>query len=123
MVFACVLEQRRYFNVEADNQEQMMDWLQTHDLSDVAKLTRDYSDSWDERICDTDSGTNYYRPHFSIATKYYPVYSKESDMTFIMKETENEISVSGFYYGTPVDSLTEQFKGSLTAEKIKMKGE
>ena len=61
--------------------------------------------------------------YFNIATKYYPVYSKESNITFIMKETENEISVSGFYYGTPVDILTEQFKGSLTAEKIKIKGE
>ena len=114
MVFACVMEHRRYFNVEADNEEQMMEWLQTHDASDVDNLTKDYTDEYDERIYF--NGENC-KPHFSIATKYYPVYSEKDDITFIMKETTNKISVCGFYFGEPDEDLTKEYTGKLTAEK------
>lgn len=49
----------------------------------------------------------------------YTVYSRESDMTFIIKETKEEnktlISVVGFYFGAPNEEATENFTGSLTA--------
>jgi len=49
----------------------------------------------------------------------YTVYSHESDMTFIVKETKEDnktiISVVGFYFGEPNEEATKEFNGSLTA--------
>lgn len=106
-VFNCVLEQTRYFNVEADSEEQMMEWLQTHDFNDVDNLTKDYHDAFDERIIDFGKVD---KANFSIATQYYPVYSKDGDITFIMRKVGNMLSVSGFYFGEPNAEDIEIYK-------------
>ena len=52
----------------------------------------------------------------------YTVFSKESDITFIMEDTfdnDNELvstEVKGFYYGVPDKEATFQFYGKLKAE-------
>ena len=53
-VYACAMEQTRYFNIEADegDEERVMEWLLTHNMQDVDNLTKDYQDEWDERICE-----------------------------------------------------------------------
>lgn len=48
-------------------------------------------------------------------------YSREADITFIMKETSNEegpvsTEVVGFYYGEPDEDSTHRFIGKLKAE-------
>ncbi len=50
----------------------------------------------------------------------YPVYSENSEMTFIMCDiTEKDIltstEISGFYYGKPDLELMEQYIGNLKA--------
>lgn len=50
------------------------------------------------------------------------VYSEEGDITFLMKETQDEkgnpISTEcvGWYYGAPTEKNTEQYIGKLKAE-------
>ena len=131
-VYECVMRHSIYFNVEADDEEQMRTWLQTHDMNDVNNLTKDYAETWDENICGPSSKAALpFKPHFSIKSKYYPVYSEKEDITFIMKETEDTITVSGFYFGKPNEKLTEQYKSDLFADKdlfknrlsLKLKGE
>ena len=57
----------------------------------------------------------------------YTVYSQESDMTFIMKDTEAfnyelgvyelaSTEVIGFYFGEPDEETTEKYIGKLKAE-------
>lgn len=48
---------------------------------------------------------------------YYIAYSKERDITFVMRETDGEITVSGFYFGEPNETATELYKEKPTAEK------
>lgn len=48
-------------------------------------------------------------------------YSREADITFIMRETSNEdgpvsSEVVGFYYGEPDEESTRRFIGKLKAE-------
>ena len=45
----------------------------------------------------------------------YTVYASADDMTFIMKEDEDTLSVVGFYFGEPDDKATEMFTGKQTA--------
>lgn len=45
----------------------------------------------------------------------YTVYAEHDDMTFIMQEKYNTISVIGFYFGKPNNEATEKFKNNLTA--------
>ena len=106
-VFKCMVSQTRYFKVEADNEEQMMSWLQTHDFQDVDNLTKQYVDDFDEGIV---SCSETYEPHFSIATHYYTAYAPENDLTFLMKECGETIDVVGFYWGEPNDDFTEYWK-------------
>lgn len=47
--------------------------------------------------------------------KIYTVYAEKDDITFIMKDTEDTISVVGFYFGEPDTAATYRFMGSLTA--------
>lgn len=51
-----------------------------------------------------------------MEAKIYTVYSHESDMTFIMKETDKAISVIGFYFGMPNEEATKEYAGNLSAE-------
>ncbi len=51
-----------------------------------------------------------------MSNKIYPVYAQADDMTFIMEEKGNTISVIGFYFGEPDGESTEHYAGSLTAE-------
>lgn len=48
--------------------------------------------------------------------KIWTAYAPESDMTFIMRESNGEIAVSGFYFGEPNETATELYKDKLTAE-------
>ena len=48
--------------------------------------------------------------------KIYTVYSQESDMTFIMQDTDDTISVIGFYFGEPNEADTKEYAGQLVAE-------
>lgn len=66
MVFSCALEQTRYFNVEAENSEQVMDWLSTHDFQDVDNMTKEYADSYGERICSYGDEEPSLKAHFKI---------------------------------------------------------
>ena len=48
-------------------------------------------------------------------------YSREADITFIMKETSNEegpvsTEVVGFYFGEPDEESTQRYIGNLKAE-------
>ena len=45
----------------------------------------------------------------------YTVYAEKDDMTFIMEETENTITVRGFYFGEPDDEATKKYIGGLIA--------
>jgi len=49
----------------------------------------------------------------------YEVYSRESDITFIMEETKaqdgTKVEVKGFYYGAPDKEFTKQFYGCTVA--------
>jgi len=45
----------------------------------------------------------------------YTVYAEKDDMTFIMEETENTITVRGFYFGKPNDKDTKKYLGGLIA--------
>lgn len=45
----------------------------------------------------------------------FTVYSKEEDITFIMKETEDSLSVIGFYFGEPDPECTKEYAGKTTA--------
>lgn len=51
-----------------------------------------------------------------MKNEIYTVYSQEGDMTFIMEDTNNTISVKGFYFGEPNDELTEEYYGKFVAE-------
>lgn len=66
-VYHCAITKVRYFNVEADSRDQMMNWLVEHSDTDVDNLTKEYKDSWNEEILGCDSVTGGYKPHFSIA--------------------------------------------------------
>lgn len=46
----------------------------------------------------------------------YTVYARYDDMTFIMQEEDNKLSVVGFYFGEPDEEATKTYAGSLTAE-------
>lgn len=48
---------------------------------------------------------------------YYTAYSEECDMTFIIRDTPTEITVSGFYFGEPNDASTELYKEKPSCEK------
>jgi len=50
----------------------------------------------------------------------YTVYAKEDDITFIMEDTDNTISVKGFYFGEPDEKATKEFTGKLTAHIEKL---
>lgn len=43
-------------------------------------------------------------------------YAPDTDMTFILDDQEDSVSVVGFYYGKPERSLTEAYVGKLKAE-------
>lgn len=54
-------------------------------------------------------------------TKIYEIYSKDSDITFILEDTfsDNEListEVKGFYYGEPTKFDTQVFYGQLKAD-------
>ena len=66
-VFRCALTTKRYFYTEADNANQMMDWLQTHSNSDVDNLTKNYIDIFGEEILDA-YWNGECKPDFSITT-------------------------------------------------------
>lgn len=56
-----------------------------------------------------------------MRTAIYTVYSKESDLTFIMEDTYNNddlvsTEVKGFYYGEPKDKFTKEYYGELKAD-------
>ena len=53
-------------------------------------------------------------------THYYPVYSAEAEMTFILKRVYKGTqllseAVSGYYYGEPDDAMTEEYKENGTS--------
>lgn len=53
--------------------------------------------------------------------EYTACYSEESDMTFIVCDEWNgddliATEVVGFYFGIPVEELTQEYIGSLRAE-------
>ena len=50
-----------------------------------------------------------------IAKMIYTVYAEHDDMTFIMKEEDNTLEVTGFYFGPPDAAATEKFNGELKA--------
>lgn len=45
----------------------------------------------------------------------YTIYANHDDITFIMKETKNSLSVIGFYFGEPNEESTKLFSNKLTA--------
>ena len=45
----------------------------------------------------------------------YTVYAEKDDMTFIIEEEGNEITVKGFYFGEPDEEATKKYYGGLTA--------
>ena len=45
----------------------------------------------------------------------YTVYAEHDDMTFIMKEEDNTLEVTGFYFGPPDAAATEKFNGESKA--------
>jgi hypothetical protein len=54
-------------------------------------------------------------------TKIYEIYSKESDITFILEDTflNGELlttELKGFYYGEPTKFDTQVFYGQLKAD-------
>ena len=61
------MEQTRYFNIEADNEDQVRDWLNTHSMEDIKEsaLTNSYADEWDERIVDV-VNVGDYDTHISL---------------------------------------------------------
>lgn len=56
-----------------------------------------------------------------MRTEIYTIYSKESDITFIMEdiyisETLISTEVKGFYFGEPKDEYTKEYYGELKAD-------
>ena len=56
-----------------------------------------------------------------MKTEIYTAYSKDTDMTFIMRDTFNgddliATECVGWYYGIPDDDTTTAFCGKLKAE-------
>ena len=45
----------------------------------------------------------------------YTVYAEKDDMTFIMQQNDQEIKVTGFYFGPPNEQDTEIYKNDLKA--------
>ena len=45
----------------------------------------------------------------------YTVYAEKDDMTFIMQQNDQEIKVTGFYFGPPNEQDTETYKNDLKA--------
>ena len=52
--------------------------------------------------------------HASV--KVYTVYAKNDDMTFIMHDEEDKLSVTGWYFGEPDAEATQIYDGDLVAE-------
>lgn len=48
--------------------------------------------------------------------KIYTAYSPETDMTFILEDTERFTKVVGFYYGEPDEEATKIYYGKLVAK-------
>lgn len=87
MVYACVMEQRRYFNIEADSDDRVMDWLQTHSMQDVDNLTNEYLDNYDERICDDDRSYPGLKAHFDIRKEKETVDDKLTRLQELINES------------------------------------
>ena len=53
-LYLCAIEQTVYFNIEANNEDQVIEWLNTHSIKDVEEqaLVGSFEYYWDERICD-----------------------------------------------------------------------
>ena len=64
-LYLCAMEQTRYFNIEADNEDQVMEWLATHNMQDVDNKTKKYVDEWDERICEVNE-VGAYKSHIVL---------------------------------------------------------
>ena len=81
MVYACVMEQRKYFNVEADDKDQMLDWLATHNMFDVDCKAKSKYDEYNEWILHSNEELV---ADFSIATK------NEDSKTETKNESEDD---------------------------------
>lgn len=46
----------------------------------------------------------------------YTVYAEKDDITFIMKESDHNIEVVGFYFGEPDEEATKEYQGKLKAD-------
>ena len=88
MVYACVMEQRRYFNIEADSDDQVMDWLQTHSMQDVDNLTKDYTDEYEERICGYGDEGPGLKAHFDIRKEKETVTNKMARLQELINESK-----------------------------------
>lgn len=79
MVYRCVMRQSRIFYMEADSDDNAIDWVQTHSLQDVDNLTKEYRDEFDESVYLPDNQEDL-KPHFSITKEKS---EKESEDEFM----------------------------------------
>lgn len=73
MIYSCVMVQRRYFNIESDSDEEVVDWLSSHNMQDVDNLTKDYTDEFEDRVIGSQEIPTS-KAHFKINNKIDHIY-------------------------------------------------
>lgn len=87
-VYACVMEQKRNFTVLADNDDQVMEWLQTHSFQDVDNLTKNYGDEYNEGICGYGNEDPELKADFDIRKEKETVNDKLERLKSLIEESK-----------------------------------
>lgn len=87
-VYTCFMEQRRNFTVLADSDDQIMDWLLTHNMQDVDNLTKNYGDEYNEGYCGCGNETPELKADIDIREEKETVNDKLDRLKSLIEESK-----------------------------------